>query len=114
MNDLPLTYPRARKVLKGLIRVTAGPGALYSSSGLADILGVSNASVMSEARYLEHIGMIEMSSVDSQEYLLTVTEAGYHYFDVTADRIRSFCIRSVAIPVIVSVLTSLVLHFVEG
>lgn len=78
-------------------------------------LNVSHLVVEDHARYLASIGLLKYDKPKMTNFAsLTPTDAGAKYFVLSADRVRQFMYKSVAVPVLVSLLTSLVLHWLFG
>jgi RIO-like serine/threonine protein kinase len=114
MSDEFPTYRAARKVLKALNQV-ALPGQIVPSDVVATRLNVSHLVVEDHARYLASIGLLKYDKSKTDYYAsLSPTDAGSKYFVLSADRVRQFMYKSVAVPVLVSLLTSLVLHWLFG
>lgn len=108
MSELPMLYPNAKRVLKALNQVISVPGILTSPDIVATRLNSSTAYVIEHAGYLDEIGLIKLDrSKQPMEYLMTPTELGKHYFDITWARFRAFTMKSLVVPFVVALLTSL-------
>jgi len=113
MNELPLTYKNSRKILKAILKNNIYPGMSISLDTLAIYLHTTSTKIINDTKYLGSIGLITIESPQSfsEPMKIKLTEAGYHYFDVRWDRISSFLTKSVLVPIIVSLITTIILKF---
>lgn len=68
----------------------------------------SNEKLILKARLDEMVYLKENNYIDYDEKNINITHHGYHCFQITFAKFCSFCFRSIAVPIIVAFITTLI------
>lgn len=82
----------------------AHPGRVLEPS---DISGVANLEEKLEK--LESLGLLKLHYADDRIYYLSLTDEGLTYFERRLDELGQFFRRSVLVPIVVSLVTTLII-----
>lgn len=113
MNDLPLTYPYSRKIMKAIIQLGVKPQMGVATSRVADYLHVKTAVIEDHLGYLVDQGFVDFEKTKSltEPNYVTLNQLGYRFFETRNDRTRQFFYKSILVPFLVSVVTTAVIHW---
>ena len=71
-------------------------------------------SVFATVRYLDKLGYIEIAKMNGRSYGVILTELALHPYEFSIVNLKSFLLRSIFTPIVVSIITTLITLWIKS